>query len=105
LDGETVGSCEYGGYKTVITTPGQHTLTVDVWDGISKGELSINPTAGDEHFYEIKPRSAAIMAGVFGGFIGATIEAHGKQCGGTFSVEPIDKNLAAQKLSDLRASA
>ncbi len=99
-----MGSCDYTGFNVFDITVGTHILTVYMWDHPGTCELPIDVSGGSEYFFEIKPRTGSLV-GVFipyVGILGAAIESAGKQCGGAFSVEPIDKDLAIPKLVELK---
>lgn len=102
IDGNIAGNCDYAGFNVFEVTAGKHVLTVDVWDSPGKCDLPIDVSGGNTYFYEIQPRTGNLTAGLVGGLIGMAIESSGKQCGGTFSVAPIEQSAALLKLEDLR---
>jgi hypothetical protein len=104
IDGTKVGSVDYGGFNTFDVSPGKHLLGVDMWDAPGKCELPVETTTDNIFYFEVTPRINSFLAFMGGGFIGATIESSGTQCGGAFSITPVDQSIALPKLTDLRLS-
>jgi hypothetical protein len=104
IDGNAVGSCDYAGFSLFDVTPGKYVVTVDTWDSPGACNLPIEITAGNEYYLEIKPRTENFWGRLAGGLIGAAIESSDKQCGGAFSVEPVPRESAVPRLSDLKVT-
>ena len=104
LDEQSSGGCDYGGYKILNATPGPHTLAVDMWDSPGVCKLSIDVADKGGYFFEVKPRTENLASGFAFGLVGMAIESSGKQCGGAFSIEAVEKQNANAQLSELRLS-
>lgn len=104
IDGNASGRCDYGGFNTFDVSPGRHVIKVDMWDSPGTCELPIEVTGGSSYFFEIQPRLGNLLSFLGGGIIGAAIESSGRQCGGSFSISPVEENAALQKLRELRAT-
>jgi hypothetical protein len=92
IDGTFLGKCDYKGYNVFEVSPGQHVLTVGLWDAPGSCKLPVTVEAGTSYYYRLKPRDASLIAGMVGGVIGMAIESAGKQCGGAFSIEPVEQD-------------
>jgi len=82
--------------------PAKLMLNVGLDDVPGGCNLPIEVGGGSENFYEITPRSESYGSGLFLGVIGQALESAGKQCGGSFAVEPATRDSATNKLSMLR---
>lgn len=104
IDGGSSGSCDYGGFNTFDVAAGKHIITVDMWDSPGKCELPIEVSGGASYFFEVQPRLGNLLSVLGAGLVGASIESAGQQCGGAFSISPVEENAALSKLTDLRAT-
>lgn len=104
IDGTSVGSCDYAGFVPIDTDTGKHILSVDMWDSPGHCDLTVEAVSGQTYYFEVKPRTGNLISGMFGGLVGMGAESAGKQCGGAFSVEAVEKNNALAKLKELRLS-
>lgn len=102
IDGAAVAECANKGFTTFDIYPGRYRLSVDTWGSPGKCELTVSLDPGREYFFEIKNRSEALTAGLLGGVIGQALESSGKECGGAYSIEPIDREIALDQLAELR---
>ena len=102
LDSAEIGSLDVNGFFSFDAVPGEHTLSVDLPDTIGTCDLPISIQAGEEYFYEVKHRIGSIVGGVLLGYLGQAIEYAGKQCGGSFSIEPVEEAYANSILPRLR---
>jgi len=104
LDGASLGSCEYKGFNVFDISPGMHTLTTDMWDAPGDCNLKIDLSPQTVYYFEIKPREGSLVGGLLGGLLGAAIESAGLECGGAFSIEPVEPDVAISKMSVLNLS-
>lgn len=101
IDDLSIGKSSYNGYKVFTTTPGNHRITVDMWDAPGKCSLPFSCSKGETLFFQVEPRTNNLLATSLGGAIGSAIEAHGKDCGGAFSVQKVDADAAFPLLQEL----
>ena len=121
IDGKEVGSCAYAGFNSFDVSAGTHVVAVDMWDSPGKCELHVGVLGGTTYFYEIALRPEHLAAGQVGRFFsafglfgslvdglamysGMTAESAGKECGGAFSITPVEESVALSKIASLRAS-
>jgi hypothetical protein len=122
MDGERAGRLATGGFRTFKVPPGSHTLVVNMWDAPGTCELTVDLRPDAEYFYEVTPRPPSFAAATPGALLlgasptgvlfglgvsseGTAAESTAKQCGGAFSIVPVDSALALPKVSALRASS
>ena len=122
VDGERAGKLATGGFRTFKVAPGPHTFVVNMFDAPGSCELTVDIQSDVEYFYEVTPRPpsfavstpGALLLGasptgvLFGlGLSGEAMaaESAGKQCGGAFSIVPVDPSIALPKVTALRASS
>lgn len=104
IDGNASGSCGFGGFNTFDVVPGRHVIAVDMWGSPGKCELSVDVSGGGSYFFEVQPRLGNLLSFLGAGVIGASLESVGQQCGGAFSIAPVDAPAALPKLNELRAT-
>lgn len=104
IDGNASGSCDFGGFNTFDIAPGKHVVAVDMWDSPGKCELPVDVSGGSSYFFEVQPRLGNLLSFIGAGIIGASVESSGRQCGGAFSIAPVEAAAALSKLSELRAT-
>lgn len=122
VDGERAGKLATGGFRTFKVAPGAHTLVVNMWDAPGSCELTVDIQPDVEYFYEVAPRPPSFAAATPGALLlgasptgvlfgvgvsseGRAAESAGKQCGGAFSIVPVDPAIALPKVTALRASS
>jgi hypothetical protein len=123
IDQNEIGFCKRGGFITVEVPAGVHVLTVDdSRSGVGRCYVRVNATGGSDSFYEVSPRMEHLRAGAPGGifamipvppitlfglaaaYAGMAAESSGKECGGPFSIAPVEESAALPKISDLKVS-
>ena len=117
IDGEREGRLAMGGFRTFTVPPGSHVFTVKMWDTPGTCELTADIQPDVEYFYEVTPRvvsydasmPAALVgtspAGVLFGAGLSSVESAGKDCGGAFSIVPVEPAKALPRVAALRASS
>jgi hypothetical protein len=118
IDGEREGRLATGGFRTYTVPPGSHIFTVKMWDTPGTCELTADIQPDVEYFYEVTPRVASYEtlsmpaalvgtspAGVLFGAGLSTLEKPGTDCGGAFSIVPVEPATALPKVAALRASS
>lgn len=122
VDGERAGKLATGGFRTFKVPPGPHTLVVNMWDAPGSCELRVDIQPDVEYFYQVAPRLPSLAASTPGAFllgaspsavlfglgvatVGMAAESADKQCGGAFSIVPVDPVVALPKVTALRASS
>jgi len=72
VDGKPVAACDYAGFNVVDVPAGTHVVSVSSarWNMPGTCELAVGVSAGDRHFFEIKPRDAHLAASLFGALLG-----------------------------------
>lgn len=121
IDGEREGRLAMGGFRTFTVPPGAHVLTVKMWDTPGACELTVDIEPDVEYFYEVTPRVTSYTASMpaalvgtspAGVLFGAGLSAAGqaaesahKDCGGAFSIVPVEPANALPKVAALRASS
>ena len=117
IDGEREGRLATGGFRTFTMLPGSHVFTVKMWDTPGTCELTADIQPDVEYFYEVTPRvvsydasmPAALVgtspAGVLFGAGLSSVESAGKDCGGAFSIVPVEPAKALPRVAALRASS
>jgi hypothetical protein len=72
VDGMPVAACDYAGFNVVDVPAGRHVVSVSSarWNMPGSCDLAVAVTAGDQHFFEIKPRDDHLAASLFGAFLG-----------------------------------
>lgn len=104
LNKDTIGSVKYRGFNVFEVVPGVHIIATDLWDSAGSCELPIYVEEKGEYYFEVVPRTANLMAGLFAGVIGTAIESVGKQCGGPFKITEVEKEAAMSRLVSLKLS-
>jgi hypothetical protein len=121
IDGEREGRLAMGGFRTFTVPPGSHVFTVKMWDTPGTCELTADIQPDVEYFYEVTPRvtsfSASMPAALVGtspagvlfgaglSSAGQSLESAHKDCGGAFSIVPVEPADALPKVAALRASS
>jgi hypothetical protein len=121
IDGEREGGLATGGFRTFKVQPGLHVFTVKMSDMPGTCELTADILPDVEYFYRVTPRAESLAASMPGalfatspagvlfgaGFSTAAqaAESSGKQCGGAFSIVPVEPANALPKVATLRASS
>lgn len=122
VDGERAGRLATGGFRTFKVAPGPHTFVVNMQDAPGSCQLAVDIQPDVEYFYEVTPRPPSFAASTPGALLlgasptgvlfglgvsgeGSAAESAGKQCGGAFSIVPVDPTIALPKVSALRASS
>jgi hypothetical protein len=108
INGTYAAGVQHGGFALVEVQPGKHILTVDLPDIAGQCDLAIDTAAGNEYYFEVKPRVES-LGGM--GLIPALIakgdrpwSPNRSECKGSFYAEPLEKNSALQKLKELKLS-
>jgi hypothetical protein len=107
INGAYAAGVQHGGFAVVEIPPGKHTLTVDLPATWGQCDLVIDTAAGNEYYFEVKPRVENLGLGLI-----PTLIAKGErpwspdrsEWKGSFYAEPIEKNNALQKLKELKLS-
>jgi hypothetical protein len=121
IDGEREGRLATGGFRTFKVEPGLHTLEVKMWDAPGACQLTVDIQPDVEYFYEVAPRASSFAASLPGSIfatspvgvlfgagvstIGQGAESAHKECGGAFSIVPVEPANALPKVATLRASS
>lgn len=108
VDSKEIVSLFYGAFVYADVSSGNHKISVKAL-GTSSCDLNINSSSGEERYFEIVPRDsfnpAWAMLGLVGGaviYASSAVESAGKECGGEFAVQQVEKNYAISKLKDIR---
>jgi hypothetical protein len=122
IDGTGVDSCEYGGFNGYDVPAGTHVLAVDREDLPGRCEVRVDASGGSTYFWQLALRTSYQAAGMPGALIGSipfppliaigialmisgvAIESSGKECGGPYSITPVDETAALPRISGLRKS-
>jgi hypothetical protein len=121
IDGEREGRLAMGGFRTFTVPPGSHVLTVKMWDTPGTCELTVDVQPDAEYFYEVTPRVTSFTASMPAALVGTSpagvlfgaglssagqaAESAHKDCGGAFSIVPVEPANALPKVATLRASS
>ncbi len=121
IDGEREGGLATGGFRTFKVQPGLHVFTVKMSDMPGTCQLTADLQPDVEYFYRVTPRAASFAASMpgavfatspvgvlFGAGVstaGQGAESSGKECGGAFSIVPVESANALPKVAALRASS
>src|SRR5262245_51193238 len=102
IDGEREGRLATGGFRTFTVPPGSHVFTVKMWDTPGTCELFVDIQPDVEYFYQVTPRVASYEASMPAALVGtspagvlfgaglSSLESSGKDCGGAFSIVPVE---------------
>jgi len=123
IDQSEIGFCKLGEFITVDVPAGAHVLAVDdVDNGPGRCNVQVDIQGGSSSFYEVARRMEHSQAGALGDILmwipifpfnlvgvpvalaGMLAESAGKECGGPFSITPVDEATALSKISGLRLS-
>lgn len=107
LDGKPMDGVKYAGFTFLDANPGLHTLIVDLPDTYGKCILPIDVTSGKEYYFQIRPRIESLgLGGAVGGYLeGANVPSPEREdCKGSFFIEPVEDNIAIEKLKELKSS-
>jgi len=122
IDGNGVGECEQGGFNTYDVPAGAHVLSTVNENLPGRCDVRVDALSGSTYFYEISPRSEYGYAAMPGSVLasipfppitligiaiavgGMALESSGKECGGPFSLAPIEESAALPKISGLKKS-
>ena len=102
VEGKAVVDVAYKGFNMFNLNPGNHVLSVDIWDSPGSCALPVMIEDLKDYYFEVRPRPANLAGFLLGGVIGASIESSGKQCGGAFALAPVDESVALPALAPLK---
>lgn len=107
IDNVEKGECDYKGFNVFDVPSGNHQLQVNGWGIPGKCTIAIILDPQSEHYFEIKPRPTNYLPFILEptpligvGAVGAGISTIGI-CGGAFSIEEVEPNLASEKIKIL----
>lgn len=107
IDNVEKGKCDYKGFNVFDVPSGNHQLQVHEWSMPGTCTIAANFDPQSEHYFEIKPRLTNYLPFVLAptpliavGAVGTGISAIGI-CGGAFSIEEVESNLALEKIKIL----
>lgn len=104
IDNRTAASIANAGFITFDIAPGFHTITADLWDAPGSCSTTARLDGGNRYYFQVEPRTAATVAQVAFGLVGAAIESSGNMCGGAFAIFPVTEEVALPILQNLRLS-
>lgn len=84
VNGQQVANLSAGESYSGSVRPGPTTITVSNWSSPGHSSYRFNAAAGKTYRFQVKPRSANLMAGFAAGFVGQVIEG-----GGPFALGPL----------------
>lgn len=107
IDNVKKGRCDYKGFNVFDVPSGNHELQVSGWGIPGTCTISTDFAPQSEHFFEIKPRVANYLPSILEptpliaiGAVGVGVSAVGI-CGGAFSIEKVESDLALKKIKIL----
>ncbi len=111
LNGKSIGHCDIDGFVSFDVRQGEYIIAVDLPDTAGSCKIKVDAEAGEKYFFEVKPSDinvGAIVAGLFGGAAGAaaedTITNSGLECGGAFSITPVENEYGERTILTLHLS-